>query len=153
MANLRANFCLLASRGSSFNLRADIFGSSFLSERAATALRALEHMILGQLRVGARQMTSALLVIIPTQENTFRLEISSDELGNAFLWSYWKHFRSSRTSYSTFDSRPPARPSRAKNQDHPTYAIFLKSRWFKDIKYDNMSANQTIPDQNSISRT
>ena len=29
----------------------------------------------------------------------------------------------------------------------PTYAIFLKSRWFKDIKYDNMNANQTRPDR------
>ena len=37
--------------------------------------------------------------------------------------------------------------TKTKCSKDPTYAIFLKSRGFKDIKYDNMSADQTRPDQ------
>ena len=33
----------------------------------------------------------------------------------------------------------------------PTYVIFLKSRGFKDIKNDNMSVDQTRPDQTILS--
>ena len=37
--------------------------------------------------------------------------------------------------------------TKTKCSKDPTYAIFLKSRGFKDIKYDNMSVDQTRPDQ------
>ena len=46
---------------------------------------------------------------------------------------------------STWRQRQRQRQSAQKTQ-HP-YGIFLKSRLFKDIKYDNMSVNQTRLDQ------
>ena len=39
----------------------------------------------------------------------------------------------------------------AQKTQHP-YGIFLKSRLFKDIKYDNMSANQTRPVYPALTR-
>ena len=43
--------------------------------------------------------------------------------------------------------------TKTKCSKDPTYAIFLKSRGFKDIKYDNMSADQTRPDQTRPDQT